>query len=721
MTKWSRRKIGRTFGAVMQKTIGEAPPPPGQPDEEEGGVTSGGILPPPPPGREKYRVHGRASGIDIYITYDLDAEEIVAHPDAVRAKAADALPAEAREDLAREEAGFRRDLPRLEAALAQAEADAAGAVSVIRIRVGPPNFWAVTWCPTAHGSSASTARSRPRRLDSRAAISTLWVTAYRFRRRHQRPLPSGIVMVRLRVPAVIALVACSPFAAAAPPDPQAVADRIDARILAALDADKVTPAGPASDAEFLRRVTLDVLGRIPTVAEARAFLADQSPDKRERLVDRLLASPQAVNHAAAVWRAALVPQAATNPDVQHLNVSLEAWLRDRLRAGRRADELARDLLTAPLDYLARDPANRPLPAPGPSPLAFYQANDLKPETVAAGVSRILLGVKIECAQCHDHPFDKWTQKQFWQTAAFFAPVTPIDGNEKPRPLAELLRRRSVAVNDTKEVAAPGFLDGGTPDWVAEPDPRRAFAAWATAKANPFFARATANRVWAQFFGVGLVDPVDDFNPENPPSHPELLDDLAAALKDADFDTAVLVRAITRTAAYRRTSKGTDPAQDPPRRFARMAVKGLTPEQLFDSLALATGYREEVPAAARAAFGFTKTSPRGQFLAKFAGGGQRTDAQTSILQALGLMNGAWITRQTDPEQGETLVAVADAPFLDDAGRVEALFLATVSRYPTAAEREKFVRHVTQDGPAGRKARLADVLWALVNSQEFLLNH
>jgi hypothetical protein len=428
-----------------------------------------------------------------------------------------------------------------------------------------------------------------------------------------------------------------------------------------------------------------------------------------------------VNHAAAVWRLALVPQAALNARLQYLNVSLEAWLRDRLHSGRKADQLVRELLTAPLDYLDRDAEGKPRPVPGPSALGFYQANDLKPETVASSASRVLLGIRIECAMCHDHPFDKWTQKQFWETAAFFAPVSPQGPDEKPVPAAKLLLRQTLKINDTKAEATPKFIDGDAPDWNGVSDTRQRFAEWATARANPFFARATANRVWAQFFGVGIVDPVDDFNPQNPASHPELLDELAAGLADADFDTNHLVRAIGRTAAYQRSSKGTDTSQNNPRLFARMNVKGLSPEQLFDSLAQATGYREEIPAAARQAFGFTADSPRGQFLAKFAGGGQRTDAQTSILQALTLMNGAWLSRQTDPEKGETLVAVANAPFLDDAGRVEVLFLATYARRPTKAEGKKFLAHLTSDGDAGRKARLADILWALVNSQEFLLNH
>jgi hypothetical protein len=523
------------------------------------------------------------------------------------------------------------------------------------------------------------------------------------------------------LPTLSAALFAASAAPAAPPDPASLAAGIDARIDEKLTARGVKPAAPASDAEFLRRATLDILGRIPTVAEARAFLDDKSADKRAKLIDGLLANPAAVNHAATVWRYTLVPQAALNPHAQFVNTSLEEWLRAELRAGRKADRLVYDLLTAPLDYLDRSPDGKPRPVPGPSPLGFYQANDLLPATVASSAARVLLGIKIECAQCHNHPFDKWTQQQFWETAAFFAPVPPQGPQEKVAPAAELLRRKTVPVNETKAEATPKFIDGGAPDWKGVADTREPFARWATAKANPYFARATANRVWAQFFGVGIVDPVDDFNPQNAPSHPELLDELATALVAADFDTNVLVKAIGRTRAYQRASKGTDKSQNDPRLFARMSVKGLSPEQLFDSLAQATGYREEVPVAARAALGASADSPRGQFLAKFAGGAQRTDAQTSILQALTLMNGAWVARQTDPEKGETLVAVASAPFLDDAGKLETLFLAAYARRPTAAEREKFLAYVARDGDAGRKAQLADVFWSLLNSQEFLLNH
>jgi hypothetical protein len=277
----------------------------------------------------------------------------------------------------------------------------------------------------------------------------------------------------------------------------------------------------------------------------------------------------------------------------------------------------------------------------------------------------------------------------------------------------------LTITDTKLKVSARFLDGSEPRWTADSDPRQAFAAWLTRPENPYFARVMANRLWAHFFGVGLVDPVDDWGSHNPPSHPDLLDELAAAYAANGFDAKFLVRAITQSKAYRRTSRQSHASQAGPRTFARMTVKGLSAEQLFDSLAQATGYRDPVPLAARGAYGWPAQSPRGQFLAKFGGGTGRTDMQVSILQALSLMNGDWITRQTDPVQGEMVRAIANAPFLSDERRIETLFLATLSRPPSLAERDRYLSHL-QNADAPRQA-LSDVLWTLVNSQEFLVNH
>jgi hypothetical protein len=505
-------------------------------------------------------------------------------------------------------------------------------------------------------------------------------------------------------------------AAASPGKPEALAARIDARLAASWKAGRAAPAPRAGEPEFLRRAYLDLVGRIPTVAEARRYLDGKGADRRSRLVAALLASAGHKAHAAQVWRAMLVPQATTNLPTQHLGLSVEAWVREQLRAGHTDGHVVRDLLTARLDYLDWTADRMARPAPGLSPVGFYQANDLKPETVAAAVGRAFLGRRLECAQCHDHPFDQWTRTQAWQTAAFFAGVAPLEPEVRPAP--GLANRREVLIAGTATKVTARFLDGSSPDWKATPDPRRAFSDWLTRPDNPYFARVMANRLWANLFGVGLVEPVDDWGPHNPPSHPGLLDDLAAAYTASGFDATFLTRAIMASAAYQRTSRLTHPSQADARAFARMNVKGLSAEQLFDSLATATGYRDPVPLAARAVQGWPAKSPRGQFLARFGGGAARTDMQVSILQALSLMNGEWLARQTDPDKGETLRAVLHAPFLTDERRVETLFLAALSRRPTPAERDRYLAHLMKSGD--RKKALSDVLWALVNSQEFLVN-
>jgi hypothetical protein len=260
-----------------------------------------------------------------------------------------------------------------------------------------------------------------------------------------------------------------------------------------------------------------------------------------------------------------------------------------------------------------------------------------------------------------------------------------------------------------------FLDDRLPAWKAGSSPRAALADWAAAGGNPFFARAAVNRVWGQFFGRGLVDPVDDFRDDNPASHPGLLDELARAFADSGFDLRFLVRAVCRTKAHQRTSARTDPTQDDPRLFARSAVRGLTGEQLFDSLVLATGFRE----------GTGRGSPRDQFITRFAPGGKPPEPETSIPQALALMNGKFVSEATTLDTSPTLLAVCETPGMTTADRVEALYLAAFGRKPTPKERDRMVKYVSDAGgdrPAGRPAdRLGDVFWVLLNSAEFRLNH
>ena len=248
--------------------------------------------------------------------------------------------------------------------------------------------------------------------------------------------------------------------------------------------------------------------------------------------------------------------------------------------------------------------------------------------------------------------------------------------------------------------------------------RDTLANWMTAADNPFFAKAAVNRLWAHFFGIGIVEPVDDFSEQNQPSHPELLDELARQFVGHGFDSRFIIRAITLSQTYQRSSVHPDPTPPDAHLFARMPVKGLSHEQLYQSLILATGTPNSNDNRRR----FAINSPRNDFQAKFADQEKRTEYQTSIPQALTLMHSKMMTDATHPERSEFLAAVANAPFLDTPGRIETLYLATLSRKPRAEELEHFRRYVEKGGAAkDPKTALADVFWALLNSTEFFLNH
>ena len=496
----------------------------------------------------------------------------------------------------------------------------------------------------------------------------------------------------------------------AAPNPQKLADRIDAYIDSRLKAEKVPAAPSADDAEFLRRAYLDFTGRIPTPREVYDFLADKAPGKRATLIDDVVQTPRYATHAAAVWRAALVPETTAVPEARIFRSGFEAWLRLQFRKNTHYDVLVRELLTTPLSTDAESPTPALRRPDEPNPLAFFAVKEAKPENLAAVTTRVFLGVQIECAQCHNHPFAQWTRDQFWNQAAFFAGVERA-GDGLFAPLWEKTGVRDITFGDNKKRVAALYLDGKAPLSRPEAGLRSELADWITRKDNPFFARTAVNRVWGQCFGRGLVDPVTDFNDDNPPSHPELLDELAKAFAEADYDLGYLIRAIGRTKAYQRTSARTDPKQDDPRLFARMPVKGLTGEQLFDSLVRATGYRE----------GSGRGSPREQFLSRFTLGGKPGEPETSIPQALALMNGTFIADATTLETSPTLLSACELPGLKTTERLEVLYLSALSRKPTRKEFERVVKYIDEAGHDRLAERLGDVFWALLNSAEFRLNH
>src|SRR5580704_630611 len=371
-----------------------------------------------------------------------------------------------------------------------------------------------------------------------------------------------------------------------------LARTIDHQIAARLAEEHVEPAARADDAELLRRLSLDLIGRIPTTKEVQAFLAESSADqsssdKTTRLIDHLLADPQHARHFARVWRALLLPEAATDPRIAYFQPGFEAWLAERRRSNVGFDTIVRELLTVPINgpdqipkYVLRD-------MHAANPVAFLASKQAEPAKIATSCVRIFLGVRLECAQCHDHPFDRWTQRQFWSQAAFFAGLQRR-GRGPFAPLVEAVDHRAIRLAETDKMVPAALLDGSAARLDKQTPPRVKLAEWMTSRQNTFFAGAAANRIWGQLMGRGLVDPVDDFRESNPPSHPELLEALSTDFAASGFDLTRLYRAVCLSDAYQRTSGRTGEQQSRPELYASMSIKPLSGDQFYDSLSQVIG-------------------------------------------------------------------------------------------------------------------------------------
>lgn len=470
---------------------------------------------------------------------------------------------------------------------------------------------------------------------------------------------------------------------------------IDAMLNEVLSTRNISPAPTADDAEFHRRAWLDLAGVAPPVWQTRSYLADKDSDKRSKLVQGLIASPRHADHMASRWIDVLLPADSQADFARREQVTaLRSWLRRQFIDATPYDHLVGNFLTA------GGPADS-----GPS--IFYTAHDLQPEKLAAATSRIFMGIQIQCAQCHDHPFDRWTQEDFWSYAAFFSQLKSSDASANRRPFLEDRVGGEVMLPDTDTIVSPRYPGATSPP---ERDPaglrRRQLTIWLASRDNPYFARAAVNRAWGHLFGRGLIDPVDAMDADHKPSHPRLLDYLAEQFTLRRFDLRWLYETLATTDAYSRTSKIIGRPRPPADSFAAMQVKTLSAEQLYDSLRQNVFHRSGDADPIRELFLSRMRSP----------GASSVDYPHGVVQSLAMLNGVE-TSLASTNTNDGILAALQAPFFDDDAVIDTLFLATLSRPPSVSERERFENHL-QGGESmtDRPAMIGDLVWVLINTAE-----
>lgn len=483
---------------------------------------------------------------------------------------------------------------------------------------------------------------------------------------------------------------------------------IDRHVNARLRKLNVPVSPQADDAQLLRRVYLDVIGTLPTAAEARRFLADSSPDKRARLVDELLQRPEFADYWALKWADVLRVDRGV---LGHKGAfAFYRWLRESLAQGKPLDALTREIITAE-GPLAEVP-----------PAWFYSAMQ-GPGDTASSIAQIFLGVRIACAQCHHHPFDRWSQTDYYGMADFFAPLS-----RKATPRGEAL----LAVGNpetrhprTGERVLAHPLGEPLPQSLPPGDRRPALATWLTSADNPWFARHQANRLWAHFMGRGLVEPIDDVRATNPPSNPQLLDALAAALVQHRFDLRQMIRLITASAAYQRSSQPVAGNASDEQNYSRALFKRMDAEVLLDAVCQVTGVPEKFDGVHEGsrAIQLWDSKVDHYFLTLFGRPVRQTvctcerNAEASVAQVLHLLNSPQIQGKLSHAGGLARRLAESMP--DEGQLVEELYLTYFSRYPSEAERARAVGFL--QAAASRREGVEDLAWSLLNSLEFVFKH
>ncbi len=482
----------------------------------------------------------------------------------------------------------------------------------------------------------------------------------------------------------------------------------------------------ADDATFLRRVTLDITGRLPTQKESTDFVADRSPDKRNLAIDRLLKTPQYADYFASKWTLLLKNRREAASDITS-NFAFHAWIRDSLLANTPYNQLVRELLAATGTVV------------GNPPVAWYKRVK-DPKEQIEDVAQLFLGVRMQCAQCHHHPFERWSQDDYYSFAAFFSQV-----GRKPTDTAGedlIFHKRGLATAKNVRTGAtlrPAALGDSVGEIGPDQDPRLRLADWMSSEDNPFFAKAVVNRYWKHFFKVGLVEPEDDIRDTNPPTNPELLAAIERHFVDSGFDLKELVRVITRSRTYQLSAQPNEHNMVDRQNYSRFYTRRLPAEVLLDAVDDVTGATTRfanLPAGTRAVAlpdnSYNKSSP---FLRVFGRPESLSVCEcervqsSSLAQSLHLINSRDVKSKLGVSKGRAFTFVRSKEPVE--ASVRSLYLVAFSRTPTAAELKTAVEYLsepvldTKGKPVAestaRQQNFQDLIWALLNTKEFLFNH
>ncbi|MBI3698062.1 MAG: DUF1553 domain-containing protein [Acidobacteria bacterium] len=486
---------------------------------------------------------------------------------------------------------------------------------------------------------------------------------------------------------------------------------VDREIYAKLKDLHIQPSGTATDEEFIRRIYLDVLGTLPAAADVRQFVASAAADKRAILIDQVLERPEYADLQALTWADRL------RSDTRFHRVggvrSYIRWLREEFATNRPLDKLAYALLTARGANYTVGPAN-------------YWGNYDKistPVEVAIQTGQVLMGVRIGCAQCHNHPFEKWTQDDFYSLAAVFSQVAEFHTKNSQEFDLRLDPSRAVMHPLTHKAATPRYLGGEVIDVEPGADRRVKFAQWLTAKDNPFFPRAMANLIWRNLMGRGLVQPADDMRETNPPTHPALLDALAKELAEHHFDQKHLIRLITNSKTYQHSSRANASNKLDFKYYSRSYPKRMMAEVYMDAIAQVAGVPDSFnnwPEAKRATQ-LPDNRYNSYFLEVFDRSNRLVicdrEEVVNTRQALHFVNGPELqAKLADPDGRLTQWLVSGK---SDSALLEDMFLSSLSRKPRPDEKDRLLTRIAS---APKKHEIfEDVLWALLSSREFVFNH